>query len=70
MVTSQLRTTVVVMPCIDRIDSIQLCFFFQLTGQSFCHAVHTSHSGDNPYFVSDSYLTVLADIAIERTVVG
>ena len=54
----------------NSINTLQLCFFFQLRSQAFSNAVYATNSRYDPHFVTDTYLTVLAAIALEGTVIG
>ena len=69
VVVRQLRASVVVVPGIDGIDGAVVSnFLSQLVGQSFGNAVDAAYRRYNPYFVTYAYITVLADVAPEGSV--
>ena len=47
---------------------MRIDFFLELVSQSFGNAVDAAYGRHNPYLVTHTHLTVLADIALEGTV--
>ena len=68
VVARELRTAEVVMPGVDGIDTFLTGLFLEGIHQTFGDAVHTAHSRYNPYFVSHTDITVLADITLKGSV--
>ena len=68
VVARELRTAEVVMPGVDGVDTFLTGLFLEGIHQTFGDAVHTAHSRYNPYFVSHTDITVLADITLKGSV--
>ena len=55
-------------PGIDGIDAFFVGLFLKLFYEALSDTVHTTYGGHNPYLISHTDITVLANIALEGSV--
>ena len=65
VVVAQLGATIVMRVGHDGIHAATAGLFAQVFSQLVGNAVYAAHSGDDPYLVADTYITVFAAIAFE-----
>ena len=56
------------MPGIDGVNTFLLGFGLQFFHQPFGDTVHTADGGYNPYLITDTHLTVLANISLKVSI--
>ena len=71
MVSSELRTAVVMRECDDLFDRrIVLKFLLEELPDILGNAVHTSYRRDDPEFVADAGTAVLSSVTLEECLLG
>ena len=56
------------MPGIHAVDALAARLLAQLLGDSLGYAVDASHSGHNPHLIANAYFAILANVALECTI--
>jgi hypothetical protein len=64
MILRELRASVVMMPGMNSINAIKASFGFEFLCQLLRNAVYATYGRNNPDLVSNTYITIFADIAL------
>ena len=67
VVAGKLRTTEIMVPCMDGINALTASLFLQKLNEFLSNTIHATYGWYYPHLVSYTYFAILAHIALEGT---